>query len=53
MVLELIEPPAAHILLVDEEPVDALAVRWVHAAPSNPEVAVAPGPPTSSGLDTA
>ncbi len=53
VLLELMEPLDARILRVGDDPVDALAVRWVHAAPSDPDVSGDPGPLTACGMDTA
>ncbi|WP_344469612.1 hypothetical protein [Kitasatospora kazusensis] len=51
--MELVEPQAARGLMVGEEPVDVLAVRWVHAALSDPDVPDDPGPLTLCGMHTA
>ncbi|WP_371503078.1 hypothetical protein OG871_37930 [Kitasatospora sp. NBC_00374] len=52
VLLELLEPLDARVISVGEEPVDELAVRLVHAAPSDPDVPGDPGPLTACGLDT-
>ncbi|WBP92218.1 hypothetical protein [Kitasatospora cathayae] len=53
VLLELMERTDAHIIQASEEPVEASAVRQVHAAPSDPDVPGDPGPTTACGRDTA
>lgn len=52
VLLELLEPADAHVIQVSGEPVDPLAVRQVHAAPSDPDVPGDPGPTAACGRDT-
>ncbi|GAA2274388.1 hypothetical protein GCM10010430_70510 [Kitasatospora cystarginea] len=44
--LELMKPADARVIQASEEPVEPMAVRQVHAAPSDPDVPGAPGPTT-------
>ncbi|WP_405019943.1 hypothetical protein OHV05_26910 [Kitasatospora sp. NBC_00070] len=53
VLLELVEPLDQVVLGVGGDPVDALSVRRVHAAPSDPDALGDVGPLTACAMDTA